>query len=384
MNDLNNLIYNVFENEILRRIVFSLPYNKDYNSFSKVNMNPYLNKGKLKYQFTYYFVNRVVHTNLDKEAAINEVIILISNIFRQSLINTVDKEYHVFASPKKKIKIIERVSNNKSLAFDTHNNQKKYIISDNTLAPFLIELGVMNSEGKVINEKYNKFRQINRFLEIIEDILPNLDTSKVINILDFGCGKSYLTFAVHYYFSSILKLNVNIVGLDLKKEVIDDCNRVAEKYKLNGIRFEVGNIKDYQKSDVDLVISLHACDVATDYALANAVKWDAKVILCVPCCQHEVNKQIKSDNLDGLLEYGLIKERIASLITDVSRAKILEMHNYKTQILEFIETEHTPKNILIRAIKSKEKRDINKNKEQLTRLKKEFNYSLTLEDILIS
>ena len=223
--------------------------------------------------------------------------------------------------------------------------------------PFLVDLGVMTPEGKVVHARFDKFRQINRFLEFIEDILPRLaDRAKdgrELTILDFGCGKSYLTFAMYYYLHEMRGLDIRIIGLDLKADVIRRCSRLGEAYGYTKLKFLEGDIADYTGVDrVDMVVTLHACDTATDYALAKAVGWDAKVILSVPCCQHELNRQIQNDVLEPVLGYGLIKERMAALVTDALRARYLELEGYETQILEFIDMEHTPKNILIRAVKT--------------------------------
>lgn len=257
----------------------------------------------------------------------------------------------------------------------SHNRTKSYILEEGTPVPFLIDLGVQTEDGKIIKAKYDKFKQINRFLEFIEDILPTLPKGRKLQIIDFGCGKSYLTFAVYYYLNRIQGLDVEIVGLDLKEDVIRRCNELAQKYKYEGLHFLQGDISTYEGRQnmpgerqldkeqeagaeyigkVDMVITLHACDTATDYALAKAVKWGAEVILSVPCCQHEVNKQIDCRELMPVLKYGLLKERMSALITDGVRANLLEENGYDVQILEFIDMEHTPKNILIRGIKKRE------------------------------
>ena len=217
---------------------------------------------------------------------------------------------------------------------------------------FLVDLGVQTPEGRVIKAKYNKFRQINRYLEFIEDVLKKLPDEGPLFIIDFGCGKSYLTFAMYYYLHELRRYETEIVGLDLKADVIADCNALAVKYGYRGLHFEQGDIGSYTCSRrVDMVVSLHACDTATDYALEKAIRWNAKVILAVPCCQHEVNRQIQNRELAPLLKYGLLKERMAALATDAIRAGLLEEMGYETQILEFIDMEHTPKNLLIRAVK---------------------------------
>lgn len=383
MNNLKQLIENLFNDKIVLRLIFSNPYKKDKDSISKVVVKPFESNDEKKYQFTYQFENKVAHSNLDKDDSVDEVVALITNIFKQVLINTSDKEYHVLSNKSGKISIIERANQvaHKEMKL-SHNREKQYIIKDNKVVPFLVELGVMNLQGKVLNDKYDKFKQINRFIEFVQDIVEEFDASKTINIIDFGCGKSYLTFAIHYYLTEILNYKVNIVGLDLKKDVINKCNQIVSKYKMKGIKFQVGDIKDYKESQVDMVVTLHACNTATDYALYNAVKWDAKVILSVPCCQHEVNEQIKTDNLKALTDYGIVKERISALITDVTRAKLLELNGYKTQLLEFIDMEHTPKNILIRAVKRNKNINYKKQKEELDNLKNEFNYTITLDELL--
>lgn len=226
----------------------------------------------------------------------------------------------------------------------------------------------MTPEGKIINSKYDKFKQINRYLEYINDLLPSVlqlkkDESHPLQIVDFGCGKSYLTFAIHYFLTEIKKIDCNIIGLDLKEDVISYCNKLAKDFNLKGIVFKTGDISEYsnskQKYDPDIVITLHACDTATDFALQYAISKNAKAILCVPCCQHEVNQQLnknKKENLipkeiSSLFKYGLIQERVASLITDSLRAEFLEHSGYKVDVMEFIDINHTPKNILLRALK---------------------------------
>lgn len=242
--------------------------------------------------------------------------------------------------------------------------------------PFLVDLGVMTKEGQVVRSRYDKFRQINRFLEFIEDILPRLDRNRENVIIDFGCGKSYLTFAMYYYLKELKGYSVRIIGLDLKKDVIARCNLLAERYGFDHLRFCPGDIASYEGVDrVDMVVTLHACDTATDYALYKAVKWGAKVILSVPCCQHELNGQMKNELLAPLFSYGIIKERTAALFTDAIRAQILEGQGYRTQLLEFIDMEHTPKNILIRAVRQGEKKD---NGEELKTILDFLHGDLTL------
>lgn len=265
----------------------------------------------------------------------------------------------IFCAYQRKVTIKKKQKKAKMRPLDlNHNRKKQYILQEGVPVPFLQDLGVMTEEGKIVHARFDKFRQINRFLEFIEDILPQFDSGRELTILDFGCGKSYLTFAMYYYLHELKEYDIRIIGLDLKKEVIRHCNELSEKYGYEKLRFLEGDIADYTGvNKVDMVVTLHACDTATDYALAKAVGWDAKVILSVPCCQHELNRQIRNEVLEPVLRYGLLKERMAALITDGLRAQYLEREGYEAQILEFIDMEHTPKNILIRAVKRNQKAD---------------------------
>ena len=234
----------------------------------------------------------------------------------------------------------------------SHNRAKKYILEEGQKVDFLVDLGVQTQDGKIVKAKYDKFRQINRYLEFIQDILPSLPKDRTLTIIDFGCGKSYLTFAMFYYLEMLKESDIRVIGLDLKEDVIDHCNRLRDKYGFSSLNFLKGDISTFEGVEaVDMVVTLHACDTATDYALYKAMKWNARVILSVPCCQHEVNKQIKNMEMQTILKYGLLRERMSALITDGLRANLLEEYGYETQVLEFIDMEHTPKNILLRAVK---------------------------------
>ena len=287
----------------------------------------------------------------------------------------------MLVSKKGRVTIKKKASENKGKEIDYgHNRKKRYILEEGVPVPFLRDLGVMTEEGKVVRSRFDKFRQINRFLEFIEDILPELDRDRECTILDFGCGKSYLTFAMYYYLHEKKGYDIRIIGLDLKKDVIRHCGELAGKYGYEKLTFLEGDIAGYTGTErVDMVVTLHACDTATDYALAKAVGWKAKVILSVPCCQHELNGQMKNDVLGPIFKYGLIKERMAALATDALRAEYLEREGYDVQVLEFIDMEHTPKNILIRGVRNGKKGE---NREAIRRCEEFLQVSPTLGRLL--
>ncbi len=341
--------------EKLYQIIISNPRNKE-GAF-KIKIRPVLVKEQLLFQETISRDTRVYHENLEKQEIISKILFYMEQEFKQLEAESMDGKLIVLVSKKGKLTI--KYSGKKRQESEagkrpnlSHNRIKKYILEDGKAVPFLIDLGVQTPEGKVVKAHYDKFKQINRYLEFVEDVLPVFEKDKCIHIVDFGCGKSYLTFALYYYLHELKGYEVAITGLDLKEDVIAHCNKLAEKYRYDKLHFLHGDIAKYDKEgDVDMVVTLHACDTATDYALKKAVDWNAKVIFSVPCCQHEVNKQIQNKQLADILKYGLIKERISALLTDAIRANLLEEKGYETQILEFITMEHTPKNILIRAIK---------------------------------
>ncbi len=344
----------------------TLSNRKVSGEIQKIKVRPVIIKDQLVFQAAQYTKTQVFHKNIEEDQVKAWVQNLIENEFKQTQIRYSNKEYTVLSGKKGNVTIKERKLNicekpeKKDLS---HNRKKTYILPEGTAVPFLVDLGVMTSEGKIVRTKYDKYRQINRFLEFIQDILPELPKNRPLTIIDFGCGKSYLTFAMYYYLNILMGYEVHMIGLDLKSEVIRHCNELANKYGYANLEFIHGDIADFEGADaVDMVVTLHACDTATDYALYKAVRWNAKVILSVPCCQHELNGQISNDMLSAVFSYGLLKERMAALMTDGLRGQLLEAVGYKTQILEFIDMEHTPKNILIRAVKSGiGKRDTKKN-----------------------
>lgn len=348
-----------FLSDRLCQITVSGPREKD--GIFKIKIRPLLLKGEIVFQKTAYKGTQVFHENLSGEELLEELLHEMQGNFRQLAAESLDGSLTVLVSKKGKVtaKYKENQKNAVKMRPELyHNRVKQYILKEGIPVPFLVDLGIQTREGAIARAKYDKFKQINRYLEFVEDVLPVLKGEGAIHIIDFGCGKSYLTFALYYYLHELQKLDVMITGLDLKTDVIHNCNRLAQSYGYDRLQFVQGDIKNFTGSDqVDMVVTLHACDTATDYAIEKAVGWGAKVIFTVPCCQHEVNGQIQNKLLHPVLKYGLLKERLSAILTDAIRANLLEEAGYDTQVLEFIEMEHTPKNILIRAVRRQEKRE---------------------------
>lgn len=386
MSDLQSLFTDCL-NETLIRVILSNPSSKD--GVIKICARPVLKNKSLLFQIEEYTKTQVFHKNLTAGDAGSYLTGKLSSDassqtaeFKNALVETKSFTANVLVSKKGTITIKKKMntSTKQPKISLSHNRKKKYILEEGIPVPFLIDLGVMTQNGSIVNAHYDKFRQINRFLEYIEDILPSLPTGRELRILDFGCGKSYLTFAIYYYLKVLKGYPVRITGLDLKEDVIRHCNELAVKYGYDKLEFLCGDIAYYDGcSQVDMVVTLHACDTATDYALAKAVGWGAKVILSVPCCRHELNKQMKNDLLSPVLHYGILKERMAALMTDGLRAQILEANGYRTQILEFIDMAHTPKNLLIRAVYNGHCAD---NKAQIDELLAAFDVNPTLYRLL--
>ena len=380
MMTLQEFLEKQFDEELMLAVL-SGQRNKAKDVPSKVRIRQIELKGSVYYQASSTVGTKVLHSNYSREEVLAYVEqCLTEGGFSQLQVQGRRKDGTVLISKKGKATI--KVKQHQALEpvqILAHNRVKQYILKEGTPVPFLVDLGVMTKEGKIHRPSYDKFKQINRFLEFIEDILPALSREREVTILDFGCGKSYLTFAMYYYLKELKKYDVHIIGLDLKEDVIRKCNGLAEKYGYEKLHFLCGDIAEYEGvQKVDMVVTLHACDKATDYALAKAVEWDAQVILSVPCCQHELNDQIQNKLLSPVLKYGLLKERMSALLTDGIRAELLESKGYSTQILEFIDMEHTPKNLLIRAVKTGRSR----SGEALKEMTDAIHGHLTLEKLL--
>ncbi|MCM1253117.1 MAG: SAM-dependent methyltransferase [Clostridium sp.] len=353
----------------------------------KVKIRPVMVRGEVLFQETVYQGVKVFHTNYKDAEMAARIEKYLYQDFKQCEIEHTNIKAVILISKKGKMTIKKKIhagdggakkeqdkpvmAQNMTMnqnAVMNHNRTKNYILKEGVPVPFLIDLGVQTEDGRIIRSRYDKYKQINRFLEFIEDILPAIAKDKEIHIIDFGCGKSYLTFAIYYYLHELMERDVAITGLDLKEDVIAHCNELSRKYGYQKLEFIKGDIAEYEKkTGIDMVVTLHACDTATDYALEKAISWGAKVILSVPCCQHEVNREIFCEKLQPILQYGIIKERMSALITDALRADLLKAEGYETDLLEFIDMEHTPKNILIRAVKRKEK-DAGKKAEELNKI----------------
>lgn len=369
-------------NEILKGnkfiyAVFTTQRNKNDNPYKKITARPVVIKSENFIQLEKFTDTKVFHENLSYDDAGSAIIDLIINDYRNINIFAEDADYQLMVSKKGSVKVLEKEPS-KKLKTEEHNKKKQYIIPENEPCDFLIHLGVMNGEGKVFSKKYDKYKQINKFLEIVDDSLKDAKINDDFMIIDFGCGKAYLTFALYYYFYKIKNIRVKIIGLDLKDDVIRFCNETAGKLSYDNLEFKIGDIRNFDyKSKVDMIVTLHACDNATDAALVKAILWNTEIILSVPCCQHEFYDKIENSSLEPMLKHGLIKERISSLVTDSLRSLFLETNGYKVQLLEFISMEHTPKNILIRAVKTN--KDLLKAQNEYDSFKKFWN----LNDLFI-
>lgn len=381
MNDLKKAINEIVVEEIIK-IVISNKINKDVK-YNKITFVLKENKGKQYYQIEKFTDKQVFHENIEMDMLEEKLTECVEDNYRQLSAWSSMHTFDLKISKKGKVFLGKKKSENTKVVNKNHNKEKSYILKEGMLIEPFIDLGIFTKEGKIVNSKYDKYKQINRFIEIIDDEIKKSDF-KELTILDFGCGKSYLTFILYYYFVEIKKINVNIIGLDLKEDVIKKCNEIAKKYNYENLHFEIGDINGFKYNNkVDMVITLHACDTATDYALYNAIKWNTKMIFSVPCCQHELNSQMKAETLSILTRYGIVQERVAALMTDAVRGNLLECLGYKTQLLEFIDIAHSLKNILIRAVKgnvSEEKK--NKALDEVKDLIKQFNFDPTLFKLL--
>lgn len=351
MKQMTALFEEIFREEKLIKMIFGGKRKKSQEC-QKASIRPVRIAGQLVYQVEYTFEKKVTHENLSAEDAMKKSLDLITEDFKQINIFLEGEDIQVLASKPATPKVSRKGGTKKQGSLD-HNKKKQYVIPDGEPVDFLVRLGVMDRDGRVFKKHYGKFRQINRYLEIVEDVFPYLpEGERPLKIIDFGCGKAYLTFAIYYYLKVLKQRNVEIIGLDLKTDVIDFCNKVAKDLKYDELKFLMGDIADYTNDHADMVVTLHACDTATDYALINAVSWNTKVILSVPCCQHELFSQIKSDVHQPMLKHGILKDRLTEYLTDGLRGLKLEACGYDVAMIEFTSLEHTARNIMIKAVKT--------------------------------
>lgn len=384
---MDNIIENIKEifNDDILKAVISNPVSKN-EKYRKIDIRKKDTKDKLFYQFESYTKTQVFHSNADKDSLIPKICGLIKN-YRQLDAWSEKYVYSLKISKKGKAALIRRINKENgdrlSKEVSSHNKEKNYIIKSGEVIPPLVDLGIFTKEGKVVNSMYDKFKQINRFIEMIDDVVSQFKR-ETLRVIDFGCGKSYLTFILYHYLVNIKGIRAKITGLDLKEKVIENCNALAKKYGYDGLEFRCGDIADFECDEkIDMVITLHACDIATDLALFHAIRWNTEAIFSVPCCQHEVNSQIKSEKFSALTKYGLIKERFSALVPDSIRGCLLENQGYSVNLMEFVDMAHSPKNILIRAVKQ----NVSEKKKKESRLEaerliKEFDFNQTLYRLL--
>lgn len=376
IQELKSQLKNIIDYNTIESAILSNPIKKTEEHFVKVSVKALSIKNKLCYQFSMLKNNKMYHKNIEPENILDELADLMAENFKQCSI-TADKYATILMNKKRMFTITGVRDNTNSRTIFSHNKEKNYILKDGVFVDWLYRLGVMDKDGIVLSHKQKKFRQINKFLEMLRDIEDNVPENSII--VDMGCGKSYLTFAIYHYFNNIMHKNVEIRGYDLKKDVVENCSRLTEEFGFDRLKFYCQDIADIENTDdkISMIITLHACDTATDYAIYHGIRWGCKVIMNVPCCQHELFHQMKNDSMSVLLDHGIIKERFAALLTDSIRARILEIMGYKANVMEFIDMEHTPKNIMIRSVKTGRKADVSKL-EDLERIIKEYNIMPTL------
>ena len=350
MSEFTSTLSQTIQQQKCIAVVVSKPFDKQA-VVQKLSIRRIVIRDETRWQVSMREAQRETHENVTDVELIERLDKAFPADYVNAVVFTDDADFQFRAKRNGKVKVIKgKPTRTPEVA--EHDRTKKYLIPDGVPCPFLEAIGVMSRAGKIHKSKFAKFRQINRFLEFINDVADALPNDE-INIVDFGCGKSYLTFAMHHFFHNIQGMACNIVGLDLKEDVIRDCQSIANSLGLTGIDFQVGDVHRLDcERRVDLVVSLHACDTATDATIAQAIRWDARVLLSVPCCQHELAAQMSHDTLIGVTEHGILKERFAAIATDALRAKLLEHHGYQTTVMEFIDMEHTAKNLLIRSIRS--------------------------------
>jgi SAM-dependent methyltransferase len=374
MSSLAESLTAALNDDTFLRLTLSQPLQSTTGGSPKVTVRPILVRDGTLYQWTSRTGSQEHHENLSRQELEQRIAKVFGVTFGDAHLFTTAEDLSFKRHRSGQIRFKKSKPTLKATADLSHNREKQYLIPAGVPCPFLIEIGVMLPGGQIRSAMYHKFRQINRYLEFVNDLLPHVPAEGTLNVVDFGCGKSYLTFALHHLLTRVHRRDVSIVGLDLKQDVIADCNRIAKILGCSGLSFEVGRIESFQPAGhVHLTVSLHACDTATDDALAGAIRWQSEAILAVPCCQHELNSLLNPQVLPGITEYGIFRERFAAMATDALRARLLDVHGYRTQVLEFIELEHTPKNVLLRAVRrGASSSDTEARKQHYDRLKNDL------------
>jgi SAM-dependent methyltransferase len=368
------IIKKLVGNDEIISAVISNKINKE-KDYKKIDLKPFLKDGEIYYQIAYVYDKKTIHENIDKSSFIEKTSILFSD-FKQMIVFSTNSDYQ-FLRNKKGIKVLKNKPSKKKYNL-LHNRKKKYVIPEGKPCNFLEILGLMDKNGNVYKNKYDKFKQINKYLEFIRDVESELRVKKKVRIVDFGSGKAYLTFALYYYITEIMGLEAEITGIDLKEDVVKFCNQTSKELGYKNLKFLSGDIRTFnQFENIDMIVALHACDIATDMAIAQGIKWKSRIIMVVPCCQHELFNQIENKIMMPILKHGILKERFASIVTDAARGVLLESEGYLVQFAEFVNIENTPKNILIRAVyRDKENKEIY---EEYFKFKKALNINPYLE-----
>lgn len=381
-SELKKQLENIIDKNSIESVSISNPLKKTDDKAFKIKISPVNIKGELKYQISEYIEQKVIHRNVGTESIFDEITDAMEDNFKQCNI-TANKYCTILMNKKRQFTLTGVKENiNHGMVPKEHNKVKNYIIGEGEYVDWMYQLGLMDKNGIVLKHRQKKFRQINKFLEMLKDIEKEIPENSVI--VDMGCGKSYLTFAMYHYFNIIHSKNVEIRGYDLKKDVVEYCNSLSEKFGFKNLKFYCRDIADIENTDerIAMIITLHACDTATDYAIYHGIRWGCRVMMNVPCCQHELFHQMKNESMNIMLEHGIIKERFAALLTDSIRARIIEIMGYRVQVMEFIDMEHTPKNIMIRSVKTGRKAD-KKLIDDLERIIKEYNIEPALYKLLI-
>ena len=365
-------IISAIDNQSFIKLTLSNKRNKTAD-LKNVFIKPVLLKNVVKLSFVYRYPTKDITKNFDIKDAIILVEKMMQDVFYNADLFTTEVETHIAIQKNESIKIIKKTTTSNIKEQTTQHDKEKVRIIKTADSIYLKELGITTAEGLVKKDMQDKFKQINRYVEIIEGIIKDLNFSTKLDVVDMGSGKGYLTFALYDYIKNKLNLNASVTGIELREELVIKCNEIALAAKFNNLHFKAGTIQEAVLVDTDILIALHACDTATDEAIYSGIKINAKVIICAPCCHKQIRKQMMPENeLKSIVKHGILLERQAEITTDAIRALLMEANGYKTKVFEFIATEHTPKNVLIVGIKSDNPANNNNALEKVAALKSLF------------